>query len=457
MSLAALRLRHGTMPRMRVSILAIMLCASLASAGEVMESVEIEPVWSAHPVGFSLLTHGDVQFVAYYDAQRRMTVAQRRLGERTWTTQKLPRVTGWDSHNNVTMALDSAGHLHVSGDMHNVPLVYFRTGRPMDVTSLQPIHRMTGQRENRVTYPVFLRDAAGTLIFRYRDGRSGSGDDLYNRYDPATQRWHRLVEQPIVSGEGKTNAYCSVPRLGPDGFFHMVWVWRDTPDAATNHDPSYARSRDLVNWETAAGRPLALPITLGASDIVDPIPARGGVINGNVHVGFDSTHRPIVTYHKYDAQGRTQIHASRWEGERWVVRQISDWDYRWDFGGGGTIIFEVRVGRARPMTPGRLTLGYRYPKGSGTWVLDERTLAIVPGERAAAGPGLPAEVRRIESTFPGMIRHIAYDRSDDHFAREPDGDAEYVLTWETLPQNRDRPRDPPLPEPTMLRVAKVRR
>jgi hypothetical protein len=435
-----------------LAVLVALAAGSRAPAAEVAEVVDVEPVWSAHPVGFSLLTHGDTQFIAYYDAQRRMTVAQRRLGQRPWIMQKLPRTTGWDSHNSIVMAIDPDGQLHVSGDMHNVPLVYFRTSRPLDVTSLQPVHRMTGQREARVTYPVFIRDREGGLIFRYRDGRSGSGDDLYNRYDPATRSWRRLVDQPIVSGEGQRNAYCSIPRLGPDGFFHMVWVWRDTPDAATNHNPSYARSHDLVDWQTAGGAPLRLPITLGTGDIVDPVPARGGVINGNVQVGLDSENRPVVTYHKYDARGRTQIYTSRWEEDRWAVRQISDWDYRWDFGGGGTIIFEVRVGRIEPIAPGRLAMGFRHPGGAGTWVLDEQTLAIVPGERAPARPGLPAELRRIESSFPGMIKRIAHDTS----ARDVD-DAEYVLVWETLPQNRDRPRPPPLPEATMLRVVKIRR
>lgn len=428
-----------------VVVLLLMLVLSRAgAAAEVLESVEIEPVWSAHPVGFSLLTHGQDQFAAYYDAQRRMTLAQRKIGQRAWTIQKLPRITGWDSHNKVTMAIDTAGHLHVSGDMHCVPLVYFRTTRPLDVTSLEPIHRMTGERESRVTYPVFLRDAKGTLIFRYRDGRSGSGDDLYNRYDPAGQAWHRLVEQPVVSGEGKANAYCSVPQLGPDGLFHMVWVWRDTPDAATNHDPSYARSRDLVNWETSAGAPLRLPITQATSDIVDRVPARGGVINGNVQIGFDSQNRPVVTYHKYDAQGKTQVFAARREADRWIVRQISDWDYRWDFGGGGTIIFEVSVGAVSPIAPNRLMLTYRYPKGSGAWVLDEQTLAVLPGEKAPSRPGLPREVTRVESPFPGMAKRTAHDLSD----------APYALVWETLPQNRDKPRQPPLPEPVMLRVVK---
>jgi hypothetical protein len=39
--------------------------------------------------------------------------------------------------------------------------------------------------------------------------------------------------------------------------------------------------------------------------------------------------------------------------------------------------------------------------------------------------------------------------------RRGGGDANYLLRWETLGPNRDRPREPPLPEPSMLRVYKL--
>ena len=43
-------------------------------------------VWAGHPVGFDLLTHGDGQFIAFYDAERKMTVGQRGLDEDAWVT-----------------------------------------------------------------------------------------------------------------------------------------------------------------------------------------------------------------------------------------------------------------------------------------------------------------------------------------------------------------------------------
>ena len=114
-----------------------MMTAFVAS-GEIMvsETLEISKVPSEFPVGFSLLTTPERQYAAYYDAERNMTVACRDLDASEWTYQTLPSRIGWDSHNYVTMALDGAGHLHVSGNMHAVPLIYFRTERPGDITSL---------------------------------------------------------------------------------------------------------------------------------------------------------------------------------------------------------------------------------------------------------------------------------------------------------------------------------
>lgn len=438
-------------------------CVSLASAApRVAEVTDLEPVWSAHPVGFGLLSCGTKQFAAYYDAKRQLTVAQRTIPHGTWTRHKLPRTTGWDSHNYVTLAVDADGYLHLSGDMHCVPLFYMRTIRPLDAGSFVRVANMVGpKRERRVTYPVFMKGPAGELIFRYRDGSSGNGDDLYNVYDPKTKTWSRLIADPLTSGQGKMNAYCTRPTLGPDGYFHIVWVWRDTPDAATNHHPSYARSKDLRHWETSAGKGLTLPITLATGDVVDPVPPRGGIVNGNVKLGFDADRRPVVTYHKYDRHGDTQIYAARPDGQGgWAPAQVSDWaGYRWTFGGGGAIPFEVRVGAVQTGPEGTLLLSARNKNGNHTWVLDGKTLQAVSAKRKAEvlrkrsrRGSLPSDpvLHKVTSDFPGMGKRRTWDTGTPS-----EKGVRYALVWETLGANRDRPRKGPLPKPVMLKVVKI--
>ena len=111
------------------------------AAGEpkAVRTLDIAPVWSGHPVGFALLTSGKRQLVAFYDAERRMTVGSRGLHESRWQLVPLPSVLGWDSHNYVTLAVDHEGQIHLSGNMHCQPLIYFRTTRPYDITSFQRV------------------------------------------------------------------------------------------------------------------------------------------------------------------------------------------------------------------------------------------------------------------------------------------------------------------------------
>lgn len=430
-------------------ILAIlMLCATAPSPQQpaVDQVVDVAPVWSGHPVSFALLTHGKRQFVAFYDDQRRMTVASRTVDSRQWQFVRLPSAVGWDSHNSLTMAIDDAGLLHVIGNMHNVPLIYFRSEQPDDISTLRKVPAMIGTREHSCTYPHFFRGPDNELLFTYRDGRSGRGDQIWNVYDPKSQTWRRLMNEPLFSGQGKMNAYFKGPVRDRHGMFHVCWVWRNSGDCATNHDLCYARSKNLVKWETSDGGPLRLPITAETAEIVDPVPPGGGIINGNTRIGFDRHDRPILSYHKHDAVGNTQIYNARRENDGWKICQASNWNHRWEFSGGGSISTEIHVDPVRPGPAGTLLQSYWHVNhGSGTWRLDEATLKPL-GEADAPKP-LPKTLHQPGSDVPGMEVQWATD-----LGQSDEPGVHYSLRWETLPPNRDRPRSGPLPKPSMLRV-----
>ena len=414
----------------------------------IIESIPVAKVWAGHPVGFALLTDTSNQYVAFFDSERRMTVGSRPIESFEWTLQQLPSQLGWDSHNYVTMALDQGGHLHVSGNMHGDPLVYFRSANPHDITSLEKINYMTGEREGMVTYPVFLTGPDGSLIFNYRDGSSRAGTQVYNIYDEKSRTWRRLTDQPLSDGEGVKNAYFEGPTLGPDGFYHLSWIWRDSGCCSTNHTLSYARSPDLVNWETALGRSIDLPIRFTTPGVVvNPIPVSSGLLNGNGKIGFDSLGRVVLTYHKFDEAGNTQLFNARLEGDDWVFYQVTDWNYRWDFSGHGTI--EMKIWPTPVYVEnGKLKQEFRHRiEGSGIFILDESTMKpieTVPLRR------WPAEITQVRSSFPGMGAHRRFDLS------ESESDCRYILRWETLGRNRDIPRDPPWPEPSLLEVIKIK-
>jgi BNR repeat-containing family member len=429
------------------------LVATCAASAEfiVSEAIEISKVPSGFPVGFSLLTTSNRQYAAYYDVNRNMVVAARPLDSTEWIYQILPTKIEWDSHNYVTMALDGTGHLHVSGNMHCVPLIYFRTEKEGDITSLKAA-TMTGELEDRVTYPRFFEDNEGRLVFTYRHGGSGNGINIYNRYDTENKTWSRLIDAPLFDGEGKRNAYPIGPSRGPDGWFHVHWVWRDTPDCSTNQHLSYARSRDLIHWESAFGGKVDLPIRFDqAGLVVDPIPAGGGIINGGHRMDFDSDHKPVLAYHKSDENGNMQIYAARPEGGTWKRVVLTKWGHPVSFAGNGSMGFiGIRITGFEKAEPDVLSVGYRHKDhGSGSISFDARTLSLLV-KQAPQSNDLPPALRKVESDFPGMeIRHA----SDSGACATPG--VRYLLQWETLEANRDRPREPPLPAPSTLRLYKL--
>jgi hypothetical protein len=427
-----------------------------AGADEPLEGQLIGRAWAGHPVSFALLTTGGRQFVAYFDEERRITVAARKLEEETWihvrpegrwleSRQRASNITGWDSHNYLTLAVDREGCVHLAGNMHVDPLIYYRSRRPYDLTSLERIDCMTGDRETACTYPVFFKNAAGDLFFRYRDGSSGNGSDLYNRYDPATHTWRRLLDTALLEGEGRRNAYALNPTLGPDGRFHLVWMWRDTPDCATNHTLSYARSADFLQWEDHLGRPIPLPITLTRGEVIDAARPHEGLINMTFNLGFDAEKSPVVVYHRYDAQGRSQVYAARPGDNGWNIHRLSAWDFRWQFQGTGSITAEVELGPPQLTADGFLLVPYSTLKtGNGCWRLRASDLMTV-GQLPAAPSPLPARLLKPLSPYPGMEVSTRLN-SENHTC--------YVLRWETLPRNRDQPR-PEAPPPTELRLYRV--
>jgi hypothetical protein len=425
----------------------------------IADRIAVDRVWAGHPVGFFLMTKAERQYIAYYNSDRRMMVGMRSLsdeqfkllemkskkdGPPEYKVDQSSTILGWDSHNYITMTLDKEGYVHLSGNMHCNRLTYFRTLKPYDISAFEQVDEMVGRNEMRCTYPKFMDGPGGRLMFHYRDGSSGSGSEIYNTYYEKAKTWKRLLDKPLTDGKGEMNAYINGPYKGPDGCYHISWVWRDTPDCSTNHDLSYACSPDMINWQTAAGNPVKLPITIKTPGvIVDPIPVNGGIINGTGQVGFDADGRAVLSYHKFDENGNTQIYAARFEDSAWKIRQLTDWDFRWYFSGGGSIEFEVRAGRVTAREDGFLELDYSAREyGSGCWLLDNDTLKIAG--KVIKGRDLPSELGRLESDFPGMGVRWAADSG------ETGEDKKYFLRWETLGRNRDRPRKGPLPEPSEL-------
>ena len=283
---------------MFLTLVALHAAALAARAQEPPTLMPLGPAWAANSINTAvyrtdpITSHGDRQFAAYYDADGHVVIASRTLGETTWrlTTTAL-RGHLQDAHNVISIIADGRGCLHVSWDHHNNPLRYVRSAAPgsLEFTESLP---MSGRNEESVTYPQFFRLPDGNLVFFYRDGASGRGNLALNHYDAAAQRWTQLHAN-LIAGQEQRNAY---PQMAVDakGQVHVSWVWRDSPDVATNHDLCYARSPDGGRtWTKADGTPYELPITAATAEVALKIPERHELIN-QTSMCADAGGRPII-------------------------------------------------------------------------------------------------------------------------------------------------------------------
>ncbi len=165
------------------------------AAADLWRSSRIDRAWGGSSAAFDFVVFKRHQLVAYYDANRNVKVAIRN-GDGAWTYKVLDdRFKGWDSHNYLTLEVDDNHDLHLSGDLHGHPLTYWRS-RGLVASSFAR-QSMVGTLETQTTYPRFYRGPQGEFLFKYRQGASGDGEWIINRYDVRTYRWSRLLAQPL--------------------------------------------------------------------------------------------------------------------------------------------------------------------------------------------------------------------------------------------------------------------
>jgi hypothetical protein len=384
-----------------------------------------------------------------------------------------------DSHDNVQVAVDRDGFVHVSGNVHNAPLTYWRSTSPDSVTTLRnkdtPGHMdgvwvvedaagrevrrylASGAEVGATSYPDLFTGPSGDLFMSYRAGTSDRGNEFLYRYDADQKSWWSVTGEswqfapypdahPFLQGISfGVGPYSERPVRGADGWWWKTWVWRsDGSDPDSNGRVSAAKSRDLVSWHTVGGTPL--PDGVSFDDmrvVVDDAPSRGsGILNGQVRIGFENGGaRPVISYVKNDGTGgsrATKLFVARTTGlgRSWVSEPVSNWQGVHLPGRAPTVGFAAG---AMPDTTGTGDLVVRYRcdgnagdrdlvvatrsfNGTSTRVSDHySSSSLVPREAA----------RRVTDS-------LSYPKMTPRSVSSPtfstgDGEAHWLMAWDSGP------------------------
>ena len=350
----------------------------------------------------SLVTFRDTQFIAYYDRDRHVVLGKRQSGAKVWQTRRTD-LTGnaADAHNAISIMVDGAGFLHLAWDHHDNPLNYCKSISP---GSLELTGRlsMTGSNEQKVAYPEFYTLPGGDLLFFYRNGASGNGSLAINKYSPATRKWVSL-QHNLVDGEGQRNAYWQAC-TDSKGTIHISWVWRETPDVASNHDMCYARSTDGgISWEKSTGEPYKLPITAATAEYICRVPQNSELINQTSMVADEGGKPYIASYWKAAGDSIPQYQVIYHDGTSWNVHNTGFRKTGFSLSGMGT----RRIPVSRPQVV--------------AWKKDQRSCVAVIFRDAERFDRVSAAVCNDIATGAWIVKDLAEKRAG---AWEPSYDTE---------------------------------
>lgn len=264
----------------------------------------------------SLVSFKQTQFVAFYNPEGKLTLGRRKLNSSNWDIKETAFSGNIrDAHNTISIMVDGEGYLHVSWDHHNNALNYARSIEPLSL-ELSPKMPMTGLNESAITYPEFYKMPNGNLLFLYRNGKSGKGNLVLNQYNTKLKSW-KQTHSNLIDGEGKQNAYWQAC-VDKKGTFHISWVWRTSPDVASNHDLLYAFSDDFgESWRKSTGQKYDLPINAANAEYACHIPQNSELINQTSMAVDDFGNPFIASYWRSVSSDIPQYHVVYNASNKW--------------------------------------------------------------------------------------------------------------------------------------------
>ena len=248
-----------------------------------------------------------------------------------------------DAHDSISMIVDGLGYIHMAVNHHNKALQYYRGPQPgVPPTTESHKRTMVGSDESSVTYVEFYKmNGTGNLLFAYRQGGSGSGYMVLNKYTisktTGTGTWSR-IHQKLLDGTVKTSnnsTYSPYWQMYMDdrNVIHLSWTFRESSNVDTNAHKYYTYSKDEgQTWLRSNGTAFTLPIgppdttvTAQQAEKVWDIPQKRNLMNQTNMTG-EGGNPYILTYFSTlsgSVLSPIQYRVIYRSGTEWKITQVS--------------------------------------------------------------------------------------------------------------------------------------
>ncbi len=302
------------------------------------------------------------QYATYYDHERNLCVARRKLPAGDWDVIRFDdyRIQNNDSHNvSVIGIAEGDGSIHLAYDHHKSELNYRFTAPGVatnpesivwsadlfssNLSRLGPITSIEPEDNSIIdfTYPRFIPTPSGNLLLYFRYVTSGNGDSYIFEYDATIHDWKEALGKFIArnkgnytfdrNGDGQIDAgrsetspyrYAYMNAVSYAGNrLHATWLWRDVFTGTSldgNHDLCYAYSDDDgKTWKNNVGELVSITGTDSKDTIINidtpgitviPIAPLRNSINQCTHYAFPDGSIHVMLRHYTEGTTTTRYH-----------------------------------------------------------------------------------------------------------------------------------------------------
>lgn len=277
-----------------------------------------------------ITTYRGYQYATYFNAERRVCIARRKLPTAPWEVIVFPDhyFATNDSHNTAVLGIcEKDGTIHMAFDHHASRLNYrvSQRGAAHQPATTAWTASLFGKIEHTLgsvkpadaaTYPRFFSAPNGNLMLYYRAVTSGNGDGMIEEYDGSKHDWTpglgKFIARDIgeFTSGGATSQY-RCPYMNALTYagnrLHATWVWRDRFEktrAGNQHDLCYTYSDDHGRtWHNSAGATIGKTgkefIHLNTRGlVVAEIPINQGLSNQTTHFAYPDGSIHVMVFHK---------------------------------------------------------------------------------------------------------------------------------------------------------------